>query len=307
MPVSVLLTRKAGPHTPVSAELQLGVLGEDQSLADRSSPLPLRMTIDGQSAGELVVEPGTTIVSLSAQQAADLLAALAKSASIAWSDGARAWRLSSAGAAAVLEQMDAFQGRPGTPGALLRKGARDEGSVLPPVPAPVLQAAGVPADDSVRLPASRLNTLRAALLASAQACAGFQPGATAPEISLRRLSATKWLASMPCTVTAYNDGAAYWVVKAAAPYTPQLVALHASDYADGTLRASMKLHSSGDCWSFAVWTWDGKRFVPTAQETTGACKSIAPDGAWSLPLLVSTVRPAPAASAATRTPLSRGH
>jgi hypothetical protein len=36
--------------------------------------------------------------------------------------------------------MDEFQGRIGTPGALVRKGTRPEATVLPPLPAPEITA-----------------------------------------------------------------------------------------------------------------------------------------------------------------------
>jgi hypothetical protein len=100
---------------------------------------------------------------------------------------------------------------------------------------------------------------------------------------------------MPCWRAAYNEGAAYWVVNATPPYRPTFVTANATDYAEGKLQASQKGRGIGDCWSFEEWTWDGKAFVHTAEGTTGECKAIAPGGAWSLPLLVTTVRPAPGA------------
>ena len=45
-----------------------------------------------------------------------------------------------AGASAVLLKMDEVQGRVGTPGALVRRGAKPESSVMAPVPAPVVKA-----------------------------------------------------------------------------------------------------------------------------------------------------------------------
>lgn len=293
LPVSVLLTRKAGPREPVQAEFQIGNPGEGQTTDQWPAMLSMTMRIDGKPVGKLVIHQGKWTVDLAPQQTSLLTSALTRRSRIDWSDGKHTWRLSDKGAAAVLLKMDEFQGRLGTPGALTRKGTRDESTVLPPLPAPVIQAARVPVDDRVRLPDAGAKAIRAALAASGEECMDSGPVAPRAEMSLHRLSSTKLLVSMPCWRAAYNEGAAYWVVNAAPPYAPTFVTANATDYAEGKLQASQKGRGIGDCWSFEEWTWDGKAFVHTAEGTTGACKEIAPGGAWSLPLLVTTVRPAP--------------
>ena len=309
LPVSVLLTRRAGPRQPVQATLQLGHPGEDAGAA-RWPPVPtLTMRVDGAPAGELTIEQDNWTAPLAPAQTALLVTALGRQGTVAWSDGTRTWRLSSAGAAAVLARMDAFQGRAGTRAASINAGAADESRVLPPLPPPVVQAAAVPAYDSMRLPASAIKRLRAALAASSRECAASGLDDAMADLAVRRLSATKLLASMRCAVAAYNDGAAYWVINAAPPYRPQLVTLFASGYAGGSLNASLKLHSGGDCWAYDTWTWDGRRFVHSAQETSGDCRGINAEGAWSLPQLVTTVLPAAegaeAAQRSARAPASR--
>ena len=297
LPVSVLLTRQAGPRQPVQGTLQLGHPGEGEGAGAAGwPPVPtLTMWVDGAPAGELTIEQDNWTAPLAPAQTALLVAALGRQGTIAWSDGTRTWRLSSAGAPAVLARMDAFQGRAGTRAAAINAGTADESRVLPALPPPVVQAAAVPADDSVRLPASAMKRLRAALAASSKECAAGGLDDAMADLAVRRLSATKLLASMRCSVAAYNDGAAYWVINAAPPYRPQLVTLFAIGYAGGTLGASLKLHSGGDCWAYDTWTWDGRRFVHSAQETSGDCRGISAEGAWSLPQLVTTVRAAPGA------------
>lgn len=291
MPVSVLLTRQAGPNTPVKGELQIGNPGEEQE-TDRLPPkLNLTMRINGQPHGKVVISQGKWTVDLALQQTQALVGALTRNSRIEWSDGKYTWRLSDKGGAAVLLKMDEFQGRLGTPGALVRKGTRDENGVLPALAAPVVLAV-VPDDKIIQLPKARLAGLRAALKARSEAeCQALtEAGEAQEEITVRRLGGGKLLASTLCWRGAYNEGHAYWVVNATPPYAPELVTGSASDYADGVIDGSQKGRGIGDCWGFEDWTWDGRRFVHTREGNSGECNGIAPGGGWSLPTLVTTVR-----------------
>ena len=292
--VSVLLTRKAGPNAPVQGEVQFGTYLDDDTAKSLPRTLAPTMAIDGKALGKLTVPENDWTVELTPGQTQALLAALRRVSKIEFIHGPHAWRLSGAGAAAVLLKMDEFQGRIGTPGALMRKGAKPEGSVLPALAAPVVL---VPAldDKPVDLPKDRLAALRKALQVDEETCTETTdidgtPGA----ITVSRLSGGKLLASMPCWRAAYNEGHAYWVVNAGPPYAPQLVTTSGSDYAGGTIGGSHKGRGLGDCWSFEEWTWDGRRFVQTSEGDTGDCRMVAPGGAWSLPTLVTTVRKASA-------------
>lgn len=260
LPVSVLLTRAAGPYEPVQGKLQIGLPEEHQADADWLHEVSLTMRINGEPAGKVVFNRNESAFDLTPQQTALLIASLTRPSKIHWSDGKHIWELSDQGAAAVLLKMDEFQGRLDTPGALMRKGARDERSVLPSLPPPLVQAAAVPADDSMRLSRSSLKAIRVAVTASMQDCIDPLLGQPRSELVVRRLSATKLLASTNCGTTAYNDGDAYWTINAKPPYSPVLVSDYASFYDKGVIRTSLKLHSSGG-------------------------------GAWSLPVLVTTVRP----------------
>lgn len=290
-PVSVLFTRKAGPNEPVRGEFQIGNPGADQSTDQLPQRMTLTMTIDGQPHGKVLIEQTRWTVDLAPAQTQALLSALTRSSKIAWTDGTRTWRLSDKGAAAVLLKMDEFQGRLGTPGALVRKGTRDEKTVLPAVPMPVVVAAAVPRKDLVEWPKARLDALRAALKPQDEGCPLLsEPGASPPDITVRRLSGGKLLASTPCWRGAYNEGTAYWLVNANRPFAPELVTGDASGYDAGKIDGSQKGRGIGDCWAFEDWTWDGRRFVLTREGNTGACLGIAPGGAWSLPTVVTTVR-----------------
>ncbi|WP_255357536.1 DUF1176 domain-containing protein [Duganella sp. Root198D2] len=102
-----------------------------------------------------------------------------------------------------------------------------------------------------------------------------------------RLSSTKMLVSMRCWIAAYNAGAGYWVVSDKPPFRPVLVTTTAADYAAGKIRELHKGRGRGDCWEFKTRGWNGKQFQLIAASTTGMCRMIAPDGAWSLPTVVT--------------------
>lgn len=289
LPVSVLLTRTAGPGTTVQAQLQMRDEEGEEMDADRLRQLSLAMKINGNAVGNVLVNKDTWTLELTPHQTGLLIPALAGAGRIEWSDGKHTWRLSNQGAGAVFLKMDEFQGRLGTSGAVLRKGTRDESTVLPALPTPLVAAAAVPAASAVRLPKARLAALRTAVRASMKDCTDEESVRRRDELVVHRLSSSTLLASTACWTGAYNQGLAYWVVNASPPYVPRLVTSDGTDYDAGTITASHKGRGVGDCWSSRQWTWDGKRFVPTSETTTGQCKSFM-GGAWSLPVLVTAVR-----------------
>ena len=212
--------------------------------------------------------------------------------------GKTTWHLSDKGAAAALLKMDEFQGRLGTQGALVRKGKKGEEGVLPALRPLVVKAARLakplPAD------AGWLAKHQPALLASLRAgnageeCSDLSdPDADKPEFAMTRLSANKLLVSTRCWMAAYNMGEGYWVVDDAPPFRPVLVTASGSDFSDGVISSSHKGRGIGDCWYSEEWTWDGAQFVQTGASSTGMCKLVAAGGAWSLPRIVTEVRPAP--------------
>jgi hypothetical protein len=300
MPVSVLLTRKAGPGEPVTGELKIG--DYDNDILDQLPPVfELSMRIDGQTFGQVAVDKNTMLAKLSAKQVTALLAALPHNSNIEWVADENRWHLSDKGAAAVLLKMDEFQGRLGTQGALIKKGSLSEDAVLPPLPMPVVIAAPLakplPSDNQLAIDNSK--ALREALLANIKGdehddCSDLEEnGAAEAELSVTRLTNNKMLASARCWAGAYNAGYGYWVINDAPPYNPVLVTTSGSEYSEGVISAAHKGRGLGDCWSTDDWTWDGKQFVHTGESSTGMCKLLAPGGAWSLPTIVTDVRQAP--------------
>jgi len=290
--VSVLLTRAAGPDQAVTAQIELAHYGAE------AGPLPaqVRMLVGRRPLGEVTLGVGSATGKLSAAQTSALLAAVLGKTTVTWTDGKTDWQLSGNGANAVLLKMDEFQGRIGTPGALVRKGSKPEASVLPALPRPVILAAPVPnagKDADALLTPSERKVLLAELAktTAASACEQFSEVLNSEEqLGIYRLSAGKLLVGARCWLAAYNSGATYWVVNSRPPYAPQAVAADANAYDKGKLVSQQKGRGLGDCWSMAEWTWDGKAFVQSAAWDTGMCRLIAPGGAWQLPTLVSTVK-----------------
>lgn len=294
IPVSVLLTRKAGAGTAVAGRVALGEGWEDSVLNALPAQFRVALWIDGKAHGERMVAKDALEVDLTAAQVAALLKALTRDTRIEFRAGKVVWALSDHGAAAVLLKMDEFQGRIGTVGAMYRKGKQTEAKVLPPLPAPVVKAAALapakPGD--ARFIATHGDAMRKALRSATDqdACEDlYKTGEEQEALEVVRLTKTKLLVSTRCWLAAYNAGSGYWIVNDTPPYRPELVTSDATDFDNGTLMSAQKGRGIGDCWYTEQWTWDGAGFEPTAESSTGQCKGFA-GGAWQLPTLVTGIR-----------------
>lgn len=283
--VSVLVTRAAGPGARIDAKVQFGTYGDDTPKADG----PVRMTIAGKPAGTVVDS-----ASLTDAQAAALLKALPGTGDVVFTSGKTRWTLSGDGAAAVLLKMDDVQGRIGTPGALMKKGARPESAVPGPVAPPVIQAVRVAPSSKDDLPLARRIL---ATIAKSDDCPEAEnyrarDDANADQAELWRLGDSRVLVTALCWRAAYNAGNGYWIAHDRPPYDARLVTALADAFAPdaGELTSSLKGRGLGDCWDASTWVWDGRGFVHAAQSSTGQCRLVAPGGAWDLPTLVSDVR-----------------
>jgi hypothetical protein len=295
--VSVLLTRKAGPNEPVAGQLMIGQYGENPTLDSLPSVFKLSLHINERPVGQVTISKDSLVANLTPSQVAALLAALVRKSRIELTAGDDIWSLSDKGAAAVLLKMDEFQGRIGTPGALVKKGHKDEGAVLPAVQVPVVIAASLPKplphDQLFAKKHSRALTEAVRAIIKEDDCPGLtEAEGEGADLTATRLSDTKILISAQCWMGAYNIGYGFWVINSSPPYRPILVTTLGSDHSDGTISASHKGRGLGDCWNSEAWTWDGKQFVHTEESSTGMCKLMAPGGAWSLPMIVTEVRPA---------------
>ncbi|MGZ8984685.1 MAG: DUF1176 domain-containing protein [Methylotenera sp.] len=296
-PVSVLLTRNAGPRQPVTGELMITIDNEPGKLAPPE--LKLSMLINERDIGQVTVHTDTAIAKLSATQVTALLAALSRNSNIEWVAGEDRWHLSDKGATAMLLKMDELQGRVGTKGALVNKGTRGEEAVLAPLPVPVVIAAPLakplPTDKQWATDKSKalLDAFHATITDIVDDDCDLEDTETGEaELSTTRLTDAKLLVSTKCWSGAYNMGYGYWVVDDTPPYHPVLVTTSGSEYSEGSISAAHKGRGIGDCWSSDEWTWDGKQFVHTGSSSTGMCK-LFPGGAWSLPSIKTDVRNSP--------------
>lgn len=296
--VSVLLTREAGPDTPVTGTLRIGEVNLDNTLLDSlQTDSRIALRIDGKLIGTVEIDPDSLTVDLPQKLVVALLSVSHDNSNIEWTHGDYRWHLSDSGVTAVLTKMDDVQGRVGTPGALVATGSNGEGDVPPPAPAPVVVAPVAENNGSHQPPpAEDLPNLRASLgatLGSDDECIGLTSPEESGGLDAVRLTDSRLLVSTTCWMGAYNMGTGYWVVNDAPPYQPERVTLSGSGYEDGTVYAAQKGRGLGDCWSRDDWTWNGEQFVHSASFTTGKCRLIAAGGAWTLPTLVTKVRRAP--------------
>jgi hypothetical protein len=294
LPVSVLLTRKAGAGKPVTGSVMLGDGWEDSVLGALPAQFRIALWIDGKAYGDRMVAKDRLEADLTAAQLAALLKALARDSRIEFRAGKTVWALSDRGAAAVLLKMDEVQGRIGTAGAVLRKGKQTEAKVLPPLPAPVVKAAALapakPGD--AQFIAKNGDAVRKALRSATaeDECEDLhKTGEEQEALEAVRLTKNKLLVSTRCWLAAYNAGSGYWIINDTPPYRPELVTADATDFDNGTLMSTQKARGLGDCWGSEQWTWNGTGFVQTASSSTGMCKGFA-GGAWELPTLVTEIQ-----------------
>lgn len=283
-PVSIRLTREAGPDTAVLVDLQVST--------EKATPASLNLKIGALSLSGLTGE----MPRVPAAQVARLLQELQKNEEAIVTAGKDRWVLSLAGASAVLLKMDEAQGRVGTPGALVRRGTKAESSVLSPVPAPVVNAVLLVAER--KGDAALARPLLAAIDAKevAERCNSDAPQPA--DVQVHRLTDRRVLLSIPCAMGAYNFGGLNWLANDRPPYQPQQIDAEGEfDAADGSIRSSMKGRGIGDCWSMEEWHFDGRNFVLTGRSSDSMCRGFA-GGAWQLPAYTAKVVP-------TTNPVSR--
>lgn len=289
---SVLLTRQAGAGQQVSGQIMLGHYGEREAIARMPAKFNLELWINDTASGSLEFSRESFTADLSPAQVAALLAALPGHATVELHRENELWgEVSDAGAAAIFLKMDEYQGRLGTPGAVIRKGSRPESSVPPAVARPKFMPAPTakpqPADarfiERHRMPL--VTALRTSV--TADECEELFDDEKLYSLKALRLTSSQMLVSMRCWIAAYNAGAGYWVVNDKPPFRPALVTTTGDNYAAGKISEMHKGRGLGDCWTYKTRRWNGKQFQLTAESTTGMCELIAPGGAWSLPTVVT--------------------
>ncbi|POT57509.1 DUF1176 domain-containing protein [Citrobacter amalonaticus] len=287
---SVLLTRKAGSGTAVTAEVRLAEIESD------SNPPELSLWINDQSAGEVKPAKDDTW-QLAEKQTQNLINAVKGSGKVEFRGGSETFLLSGEGAYAVLLKMDEAQGRIGTSGALTQKGDRPESSVKAAIPAPVIQRMKTQKGEERALTAPELAVLKPKLLATLtenDGCDRIQPseGQEPETIGLMPIDSKHVLISALCWRAAYNEGYGYWVADSKLQGQPVLITASGTYYHDGEIIMGQKGRGHGDCWGMASWIWDGETFRMSKESTTGMCRYIRLGGTWDLPGWVTDVKSA---------------
>ncbi|WP_317199443.1 DUF1176 domain-containing protein [uncultured Psychrobacter sp.] len=294
-PVSILLVRRAGVDTSVEGKVKFGGAKESSSkaLMQLGNRHRISLFIDNKDLGE--IKPlSSGDADLTAAQVNALVTALAKSSKIELVLRNTRWQLSDKGATAAMMQVDAVQGRVGTPSALIgsEDATRSNTSVLSAAAAPSLNLV-LPSSQTTNqstkfvMRASNLAALLKPTLKDSSDCPNI---ADSSSWQVARLSSTKLLVQHNCWSAVYNSGAGAWVINDRKPYNPQLVTTNATEYKSGKISAVQKGRSLGDCLSKTDWIWNGKRFVKSHESTTGLCRMVSVGGAWQLPTYVSDVK-----------------
>ncbi len=301
MPISVLLTRRAGNNTGIAGRLKLGGAkeGSAKSLLQLGSRHRISLFIDGKDYGEAQTYSSTTNdANLTETQVSALLNALAKTSKIEFVLRNTRWELSGKGASAAMLKADEAQNRLGTPSALISKGSKANSQALPSKATPqlrlVMPSARVTAKGNkpFRMSSSKLTSMMTKTLADAETeCPSLSDDSSdSSGWRVSRLNNSQLLAQHKCWVGAYNVGHGMWVINDSEPYSPKLVTVNATSYNEGQISSVQKGRGIGDCLSKADWVWTGQSFTKSYESTTGLCRMIETGGAWDLPTYVSNVK-----------------
>ena len=275
-PVAVLIWREAGPNsrTHVFVRTQFDKLYDNEIVLRAGNT-----KIASLAPKNYALKSGAIYnkMQLSKEQGDTLLPWLLKADQIEVEQAGTILKLSLAGAKGVLQQMDAWQGRLNTPGALVQRGTNAESIVLRPLPLPVVRltqamVASKPED-------APLAQVILPLVNKASRDPECQPQHDSTA-KIHRLTADKLLLSLTCPKRVYSSMTHNWITQDKSPYRP--VAIEAKgDFviiqggtfpARGFLRQGVAVRSTGDCLDEESWVFNGKNFALDSVWTTGMCR-----------------------------------
>ncbi|MBL4913377.1 DUF1176 domain-containing protein [Shewanella schlegeliana] len=301
-PVSVIFQRAAGENAEIKGKVKFGSISYDNDNSQtQNDTITLSINDDYQSllGAELPAykEMGMSFSGereLTKEQVNQLLTALTMKGRVSIkfnSPAGEEWHLSTTGSTAVLLKMDDYQGLVDTPFAIVKKGPRTT-HIVQPKQAPVVSIPEQPipvttaADRALASNPDFILRMRKALNL---ACDIVPAEDGSLDLDVARITTSKLVVSTMCWYAAYNFGSAVWLVDDNTEIEPLLVTDSAVSYANGRIDEYMKGRGVGDCISARRYIWNGSEFVLADSYSTGACREIAPGGAWYLPTTVSTV------------------
>ncbi|EGY53038.1 DUF1176 domain-containing protein [Neisseria shayeganii] len=271
LPVSVLIRRKAGATSPAT------------TLVTVDPPVRENLLLNGQP-----LQTGALLSLLRADPPRPIV----------YQHGDKHWTLSTRGAAEVLAKMDAYQGRSGTPGALLNPGnAAYQGTA---VSKPVITAR-LPAWPSRTSESESLRTLlRGPAAASGLAPNGCQrldhgnhTGQEVPLFTLYPLDKDTVLAETACD---YGNAKRLFALvnrdlTRLIGFVPVPNTAFARYHSNGAIEAHQPDDNFGECYQQSIYIWDGSRFVLSRLSTSGLCGKGSMSYVWgALPLFETDVQ-----------------
>ncbi|MCL2021333.1 MAG: DUF1176 domain-containing protein [Betaproteobacteria bacterium] len=307
--VSLRITRVAGPNTPVAIALRIPDSNKPTSYRLRAGTLDLRgLKKNHNWQIELTPEQSLAVMTEMLKDREPLI----------WfgddASGDPDGRLSLAGLNAVLLKMDEWQGRVGTPGALIRRGSKPESSVLPPLPMPVVKVAAPVATQPAD--ADLVERILPSLVEQRIIGDCYVPYTHEPDeqelekyfkaklnagfFSIHRLTNRRLLLSLLCSGyrPILGDQMASWIVNDRPPYEPQFIEAR-GEFDAKTMSISDSRYTrlnAPDCWTFIGWHFNGQKFFPTyVSSNADPCRDYF--SGWPLETYVTNVvYPKPASS-----------
>lgn len=282
--VAMQLLRNAGPNSA----LQIRLTWDEENAAGQPATLKI---------GSLVLGSIKPEQALFDSQVRQLLPALLKADKAILTTGKSQRTLSLAGLNAALLKMDDLQGRIDTPGALVRKGSKPEGSVLPPLPLPTVRIAALPAgkSDDEKLLKAIFRSVKD------RSCFDDMTDAEKPQTLLQAISATQVLVMRECGRGAYQGSSTLWLANIKPPHAPQVVMLPTpfgkptdsvmnADFDKGRLNSWSKGRGINDCGEGMAWGWNGKQFELISASNAPLCRGL-PMGGFALQTWQAKVLP----------------
>ena len=305
-PISILLERKAGADQPITGgyfKYESYKYEDDDKKEQILKNHPISLVINNKDLGTLIKKPNS-IYQLKPHQLSALLRVLKKTDNeIFFKQGDRYWELFDIGYNAVMLKMDEVQGRIGTIGAIIKSGKKSENHVYKPIPAPVIKKGTViKSDESKKLTLDEVIAIfpefKTRYSDEKEAdCFSYdldekEEDNFKPHFYLYKLDKNNDLLKASCLTGAYNFSDAYWVIPKKKTNNNKInyVGTYVfPEYSNGVIKSNSKGRGLGDCWLYEELTWDGYKFVPSAENTTGSCNGFA-GGTWRLPLRITQVK-----------------
>ena len=246
-------------------------------LSSEAIPLPLRIAVDGKPAGEggRSDDDATRIEGELARRIVSA-AANGRALTVADRDNAATSTISLAGLAAALRYIDDQQGRAGTTGALVARGAAADARAAPA--APVVTALAPAGSAATPLPQQLAQFRKAGSCDQDNAANSAQP------VETHALGGGKTLLLLPCSAGPYNVTSLVYVGDASG-FRPAEFDLPGGmgegsgianvvngQWENGVLTEYNKARGVGDCGVSASYVWDGRRFRLVERAAMDECR-----------------------------------